>query len=214
MKKEAWVFLMSAFMMGCNGVVKINLSGSVNDSYFVVHSGFPAPFLYIASAVQWDNDYAVTVRHAPFVKDVVHTCSTGCDLVFINHKAKKDPLPWRAPLLGENITVVGFSPYLCTTIGNGKIYTTPFLNTKEGSGDLYGIHDAPLIKGMSGGPVIGSDNRVLGINTGFYSLTPDDTVIHASLRGAERVSIFIPYSIIEREWEIFQNNLNNKTSSM
>ncbi|MNP53661.1 hypothetical protein D3C76_1481520 [compost metagenome] len=52
---------------------------------------------------------------------------------------------------------------------------------------------------MSGGPVIAdSDGSVLGINVGFTShpLQPESL---------KRLSIFVPYSIIEREWRLFQS---------
>lgn len=212
MCKYIAVLLCAISLAGCNGFVKPDLSRADNDSYFIVHSGFPFPFLYMASAVQWNDEYAVTVRHTPFTENIVHTCSTNCDLVFIKHKAKKLPLSWRPPVLGEEITVVGFSPYMITTTGKGKIYQTPFSNIKEHSGDLYGIHDAPLVKGMSGGPVIGNDGKVVGINTGFYSVTLHDTVIHSYMRGIKRVSVFIPYSIISREWILYQEGIKSNHS--
>ena len=43
-------FLIGAVTAGCNGIVKPDFSGPANDSYFLVHSGFPAPYLYMASA--------------------------------------------------------------------------------------------------------------------------------------------------------------------
>ena len=101
---------------------------------------------------------------------------------------------------------------MMTTTGKGKVYQTPFRNIKEDSGDLYGIHDAPVIKGMSGGPVIGSDGSIVGINEGYYAVTPHDVPIQSDLRGAERVSIFVPYSLIAREWRKFQAQLNHQNA--
>ena len=205
--------LIGVVTAGCNGFVKPDLSGSVNDSYFAVFSGFPMPFMYMASAVQWNEDYAVTTAHTPFIPNVAYRCSTHCDLVFIKHKASGHYPSWRAPRVGERITAVGLSPYLVTTTGQGKVYQTPFRNTEEHSGDLYAIHDAPLVKGMSGGPVIGSDGNIVGINAGFYSTTLNDVITQSGLKGAERVSIFIPYSIIRREWLMLQAQLDGPRGS-
>jgi hypothetical protein len=205
--------LIGVVLAGCNGFVKPDLSGPANDSYFLVFSGFPMPFMYMASAVQWNEDYAVTTRHTPFIANVAYSCSTHCDLVFIQHKANGHFPRWRAPRVGESITAVGTSPYFVTTTGKGKVFQTPFLNTEEHSGDLYGIHDAPLVKGMSGGPVIASDGSIVGINAGFYSTTLNSVITQPGLKDAERVSIFIPYSIIQREWGMLQAQLNGPHGS-
>jgi hypothetical protein len=202
-------FLIGVVLAGCNGMVKPDFSGPTNDSYFLVFSGFPLPYIYMASAVQWNEDYAVTTRHTPLIPNVKYSCSTGCDLVFIQHKANGRYPSWRAPRVGEEITAVGASPYMATATGKGKVYQAPFINTDEHSGDRYAIHDAPMVKGMSGGPVIASDGSVVGINMGFYSTTLHDVSFHPGLKGAERVSIFIPYSIIQREWELLQAKLND-----
>ncbi|WP_085716644.1 trypsin-like peptidase domain-containing protein [Pseudomonas sp. B28(2017)] len=202
-------FLIGAVTAGCNGIVKPDFSGPTNDSYFPVYSGFPVPYLYMASAVQWNEDYAVTTRHTPFIPNVKYSCSTGCDLVFIQHKANGHYPSWRAPRVGESITAAGASPYLMTAAGKGRVYQTPFINADEHSGDLYGIHDAPLVKGMSGGPVLASDGCIVGINVGFYSTTLNDVSDHPGVKGAERISIFIPYSIIQREWGMLQAKLND-----
>ncbi|MDZ5436517.1 serine protease [Pseudomonas fluorescens] len=202
-------FLIGAVTAGCNGIVKPDFSEPANDSYFLVFSGFPLPYVYMASAVQWNDDYAVTTRHTPFIPNVKYSCSTNCDLVFIKHKANGRYPSWRAPRVGESITAVGVSPYLVTTTGKGKVYKTPFVNADENSGDLYGIHDAPLVKGMSGGPVIANDGSVVGINVGFHSTTLNDVSNNAGVKDAERISVFIPYSIIQREWGMLQAKLND-----
>ncbi|MND95059.1 hypothetical protein D3C80_873010 [compost metagenome] len=203
-------FLIGAVTAGCNGMVKPDFSGPTNDSYFSVYSGFPLPYLYMASAVQWNEDYAVTTRHTPLMRNVKYSCSTGCDLVFIQHKANGHYPAWRAPRVGEPITAAGASPYLTTVSGKGKVYAAPFINTDDDSNDLYAIHDAPLAKGMSGGPVIASDGSIVGINIGFYSTTLGDDVSHVpGVRGAQRISVFIPYSIIQREWRLLQAKLED-----
>src|SRR5438128_4310132 len=178
-------FFIGVVTAGCNGIVKPDFSGPTNNSYFLVFSGFPFPYLYMASAVQWNEDYAVTTRHTPFISNVKYSCSTGCDLVFIQHKANGRYPSWRAPRVGESITAVGASPYLATATGKGKVYQTPFSNTAEHSGDLYAIHDAPLIQGMSGGPVIASDGSVVGINVGFYSTTLNNVSLQLDVKSAE-----------------------------
>ncbi|MNL53932.1 hypothetical protein D3C87_1772200 [compost metagenome] len=62
---------------------------------------------------------------------------------------------------------------------------------------------------MSGGPVITSDGSVVGINIGFHSTTLNDVSKHVGINKAERISIFIPYSIIQREWGMLQAKLGD-----
>ncbi|MNZ35500.1 hypothetical protein D3C78_528990 [compost metagenome] len=201
------VFLSGAVCAGCNGLVRPDVDGAGEPHYFRVFSGFPLPFLYMASAVQWNEEYAVTVRHIPLVSGKAHTCSTGCDLVFIRHRCDcKVPL-WRAPRVGEKITAAGASPYLLGVTGQGKVYPAPFVNTDENSGDYYAIHDAPLVEGMSGGPVIGSDGQIVGINIGIYS-TLLNNIDSPGAKGAKRISVFVPFAIIQREWNLLDARLS------
>ena len=58
-------FAIVAVIAGCNGILKPDCAGPANNSYFIVFSGFPLPYLYMASAVQWNENYAVTTRHTP-----------------------------------------------------------------------------------------------------------------------------------------------------
>ena len=206
MTKIMAIVFLGALTAGCNGIVKPELVGS--DAYFQVHSGFPLPYVFLASAVQWNEDYAVTASHVPLLPNVQHTCSTGCDLVFFKHKARGYRPHWRAPKTGERITAEGASPYLTSASGQGRVYSTPFFNTNDNSGDRYAIHDAPIIKGMSGGPVIAADGSVVGINIGYHSITPEEQAKHPGIKDAQRISVFLPYAVIQREWVILQAKLH------
>ena len=65
---------MAAMMLlsGCNGVPTSYVSDPVYSQAFVVTSGAPLPMLLMASAIQWNEDYAVTAKHTPFLRNVVH----------------------------------------------------------------------------------------------------------------------------------------------
>ena len=199
--KTFYVLLLAAFLSGCNGFVRPMVDTS--DDYFTVFGGFG---MFMASAVQWNADYAVTVKHTPFLR-YDHACSTGCDLVFYKHKSQKVP-KWREGVAGEEISAIGRGITLTTMRGAGRIYPAPFLNTNEKSGTLYGIHDAPIVKGMSGGPVVAADGKVVGINMGIYSTNlSGEWKKHPGLAGAKRISVFVPYAVIEKEWKILQEKL-------
>lgn len=202
--KIFYALLLAASLSGCNGLPK----PSNSDDYFTVFSGFPLPAFFMASATQWNEDYAVTVSHTPFLPYEKFSCSTKCDLIFFKHKADgKIPL-WRESQAWEEIVAKGASPYLTGAKGEGRVYPAPFLNTNEKSGVLYGIHDAPIVKGMSGGPVVAADGKVVGINMGIYSTSLNgEWKKHPGLAGAKRISIFVPYATILREWKLLQEKL-------
>ncbi|WP_280326422.1 S1C family serine protease [Pseudomonas sp. BN102] len=207
MRKIAAIFMAGALCAGCNGLVKPDISGPSTETYFSIFSGFPLPYFYMASAVQWNEEYAVTTAHTPLIPYEKYRCSTGCDLVFIRHKANGKIPSWRTAQPGESITAAGSSPYLVGGSSHGKVYPAPFLNTNEDSGELYAIHDAPIAKGMSGGPVMAEDGSIVGINMGIYSVNLNDVSHHPGLQGAQRISVFIPYSVIQREWMLLQAKL-------
>lgn len=202
--KTFYVLLLAAFLSGCNGFVRPMVDTS--DDYFTVFGGFG---MWMASAVQWNEDYAVTVSHTPFLPYEKFSCSTGCDLIFFRHKANGKIPTWREAQAWEEIRALGASPYLVGAKGEGKVYPAPFLNTNEKSGVLYGIHDAPIVKGMSGGPVVAAaDGKIVGINMGIYSTSLNgEWKKHPGLAGAKRISVFVPYAVIEKEWKLLQEKL-------
>ena len=195
----AILLLTSMVVAGCNGIPKPSLLDGPEQGYFRVYSGFPIPYLLAGSAVQWNEEYAVTVAHIPFISGTVYKCSTGCDLKFFKHPAKGKIPKWRSAVPGERITAIGASPLMFSVKGQGRTSKLSFKSTDETGGERYATHDAPLVKGMSGGPVYGDDGAVLGINIGFFSktLNPGNTKI-ASF---DRVSIYVRYQTIEREWQ-------------
>ncbi|GEM_PF-1955995 len=199
----SFLFLLLIFLTGCNGWVSPETDGRLTDRYFTVLSGPPIPGFIVASAVQWNADYAVTAAHTPFLRNQAYRCSTGCDLLFIAHKADGALPQWRHFRPGETVTALGSSTLLIPMSATGRIWPVPFVDGGSASGERYGVHDAAMAKGMSGGPLIGSDGSVLGINIGFQAgFRPPSN--RPELAGMSRLSVFVPYSVIQREWLLFQ----------
>lgn len=198
-------------LSGCNGMPSNLVSNPVYDQAFVVTSGAPLPMLLMASAIQWNEDYAVTAKHTPFLKDVVHE-GVG-DVVFFKHKASHAP-EWRQSVTGEAVTAVGFNSFMMPVQGTG--HTLPGLVRLEGTkgGVFYSVHDGPTVKGMSGGPVFAADGKVVGITIAFVSNSDVATLNRPDLAGAERLSVFMPYSEIAQEWQRYQYRLARNAKPM
>lgn len=209
MKFSFWVLLSVplALLSGCNGFTPPILSGSDYPGRQVVISGFPAPLMFIGTSTQWNEEYAVTAAHIPFTGDVVHRCSSGCDLVFIKRKAKGELPIWREPVPGEQVVAVGYSGTMLVSVkGVGQAKSTRVIKEDEDSAILYATHDAPLTSGMSGGPLYGEDKAVLGINIGLgldYKWL-DDLDDPLSIGHSSRNGYFISTKDIQAEWEAFQ----------
>ena len=187
----------SVLLSGCNGMPVAFNQDPVYDQAFVVHSGGPLPFMLMGTAVQWNEDYAVTVKHIPYLSGAVY--QGRADVQFFKHKANGAPL-WRAYQPGEAVTAVGYNSLYMSVKGSG--HTLPAmvrLDSKEGN-VLYGTHDGPVAKGMSGGPVFANDGKVVGITVAFLTSSDLAALKRPDLSSQPRVSIFLPYAEISREW--------------
>lgn len=207
-----WGIPLLLCLSGCNGWVIPETDSSLTSSYFKVFSGPPVPGLLVASAVQWNSEYAVTAAHTPFLMNQAYRCSTGCDLLFISHPAE-GPIPrWRSFRAGEAVTTLGASSLFIPMSAEGRIWPVTFVDTASGSNERYGVHDAAIAKGMSGGPLIAEDGSVLGISIGFNSRwsPPSNS---PDLAGMSRFSVFVPYSVILREWHLFEQQLAERSSA-
>ncbi|MDH0747154.1 serine protease [Pseudomonas sp. GD03842] len=186
-----------ALLSGCNGVPTAFNQDPVYDQAILVHSGGPLPYLLMGTAVQWNEDYAVTVKHIPYVPGAVYQ-GQG-DVQFFRHKANGVPV-WRTYRPGEAVTAVGYNSLYMSVKGSGHALPAMVrLDTKEGN-VMYGTHDGPTAKGMSGGPVFAEDGKVVGITVAFLTRSDLAAIKRPDLANQPRVSIFMPYAQIKREW--------------
>ena len=191
-------------LSGCNGIPTPFVSDAAYKDAFMVTSSLPAPLLYQASAVQWNEDYAVSAKHTPYLSDVEHR-GRG-DVVFIKRKAPSAP-HWRQASVGESVTAVGFNPLLMPVKGSGHVKESKLLLSNLNDGVLYSIHDGPSAMGMSGGPVYADDGSVVGITVAFVPTRYTQSMTHTDLADAKRVSVFMGYKEIEKKWHRFQGDV-------
>ncbi|WP_281686873.1 serine protease [Pseudomonas citronellolis] len=186
-----------AALAGCNGTLTPVSSDESLPGYFTVNS---TAHLFHGSAVQWNQHYAISAGHIPLLSNVVHRCSTGCDLVFIRHEARGTVPAWRPAVVGETLETVGQSPLLVTVKGSGTSKAIQVRLNRKGDDTAYALSDAPVAKGMSGGPVYGKDDAVVGMTIGIFQ---PNTPLPAALKNSRSLSVYIPYQVIQREWELF-----------
>jgi hypothetical protein len=180
----------------------------VNDQAFLVHSGGPLPMLLMGTAVQWNDEYAVTVKHLPFVSGSVFQ-GRG-DVQFFRHKAASAPR-WRQYQPGETVTAVGFNSLYLPMQGEGKTLTAMVRLSANDGGVMYGTHTGSTAKGMSGGPVFAQDGSAVGISVAYLDQNRLQKLKRADLSSQPQVSIFLPYAEINREWQRFSAQLQAKS---
>ena len=149
----------------------------------------------ISSYVQWNNDYAVTVKHSD-VNGAVAYNSNEYDVRFLKIHSNKVPM-WGNANKGDYLSMSGYprkqqkQPTIREGNDIGKI-------TAHNKNDYRAVNTL-IVKGMSGGPVFNVNNEVVGINIG-YSL--DKVNINGKLTN---ISIYLPYNVIQSEWLKFKN---------
>ena len=195
-------------LSGCNGVPTSYVSDPVYSQAFVVTSGAPLPMLLMASAIQWNADYAVTAKHTPFLRNVVHE-GLG-DVVFFKHKASEIP-HWRQYVPGETVTAVGYNSLMMPVQGKGHALSSLVRLDGTPGSVFYSVHDGPITKGMSGGPVFADDRSVVGINIAIIPTSGIDAIRRPDLVGKDRVSVFMSFSEIDKEWRRYQYMLARKS---
>ncbi|MCP5688106.1 serine protease, partial [Klebsiella pneumoniae] len=90
----------------------------------------------------------------------------------------------------ESVTAVGFNSLMMPVQGKGQ--TLASLVRLEGTPGsvFYSVHDGPMVKGMSGGPVFADDGKVVGINVAFIAKDEIDARYRPDLADKERISVF------------------------
>ncbi|WNW10357.1 trypsin-like peptidase domain-containing protein [Pseudomonas sp. DTU_2021_1001937_2_SI_NGA_ILE_001] len=171
---------------------------------FLVHAGGPLSLVMMGSAVQWNEDYAVTVKHLPYVPGAVFQ-GRG-DVQFFRHKAAQAPL-WRQYRPGEELTAIGFNSMYMPSTGRGQALGAMVRLDASDGGVLYATHNGATVKGMSGGPVFADDGRAVGISVAYLERSDLESLKRADLPPQAQVSIFLPYTEINREWQRFQTQL-------
>lgn len=202
--KKAFLLFLSVSLAGCNGILNLITNPEQFPGRSTVLSSFPAPAAFVGTATQWTSEYAVTAAHTPFISNVVHKCSTGCDLVFIKKNSSGVVPQWRDPVPGEIVFSAGTNVAYMPVYGHGKFSDTLMEINNYDFPFPLSVHSAPVTSGMSGGPIYGRDGKILGINLGRAKGVkfsgPQTTYSAAHL---ERMSLAIPYAQIAKEWDIF-----------
>ncbi|MGF1700624.1 serine protease [Photobacterium makurazakiensis] len=189
LKLSLTLAFLSFYLSGCissNGVVSSASNHSANKMVVI---GVPMLIGGFGSAVPVSKEYMLTAKHVAQVSwdlDVIH--HPVCDLSLV--KRPSDNVPkWGLIYPDQDVSHHGHSVLGNKIKGKGK-YLQDVIDTNTNC--LYSLSDAPVMSGMSGGPVFNQQGEIAGITVAIVH-NPEDL---RNLRPAERYSQFVPSTLI------------------
>jgi hypothetical protein len=160
-----------------------------------------------ASASPWKEEIIVTSAHIDaYVKEEL--CSNKeADVKFVNNGTEQRA-EWREPNAYEDVMYVGFFQIQETetdktmvsiqTKTSGKILHKTTLGFRGTVTNNFWIGAGMTVKGMSGGPVVASDGKIVGIIVGAVS--PNAKRFQNYFEKYGPLTVVVPYSKIDETW--------------
>ena len=183
------IIFTSVILSGCissNGPVQQTYQHSANEMVVI---GVPMLMGGFGSAVPVNNDYMITAKHvAQLSWDAGVIYHPACDLALIPRKSSAQPT-WGLIYPDQSVIHHGHSLVGTTISGEGK-YLQDVVDTNTDC--LYSLSDAPVMSGMSGGPVFNEEGEIAGITVAIVN-NPEDL---QNLKPATRYSQFVPSPLI------------------
>jgi len=161
-----------------------------------------------ASASPWEEEIIVTSAHIDaYVKGEL--CSSKeADVKFVNNGTEQRA-EWREPNAYEDVMYVGFFQIEDTTSSkpmmsiqtktSGKILHKTVLGFRGEPTNNFWIGAGMTVKGMSGGPVVAADGKIVGILVGAVSLKVKRFQEYFEKFGP--LTVVVPYSKIDEVWQ-------------
>ena len=161
-----------------------------------------------ASASPWQEEIIVTSSHIDAYVENEICENAEMDVKFVrngtNQKAE-----WREPQVMEDVTYIGFFEIQDTktekpmvsiqTKTPGKILHKTMLGFRGTPTDKFWIGAGMTVKGMSGGPVMASDGKIVGILVGAINPKVKRFQEYSDKFGP--LTVVVPYSKIDEVWQ-------------
>lgn len=184
--------LMAASSLAVSGCVTSNGNidtASHHQANKMLVIGVPILLGGFGSGVPISHDYIITAKHVARLSwdmDVIH--HPYCDLSLVRRHSDTVPT-WGLIYPDQAVTHQGYSLLGTAVEGKGK-YLQDVIDTNTDC--LYSLSDAPVMSGMSGGPVFNPAGEIAGITVAIVD-NPEEL---DNLLPAARYSQFVPATII------------------
>lgn len=194
------IAVMALVMLVTAGCATTSSTGSNRDKFVSFHemkSDKISGLVYEknASGIKWNDDYVVTAKHVEFIKGEE---SQEYDIKFVKMKSNKPQPSFRDHIPGEALTVVGNNGKNgVRSVSGVDSDTAAYVENQQifiGKGKAQTNQNIEIISvkanpGQSGGPVIGTDGKVVGMLIGDASAYDPNK------------SFYIPYSVLKQEFD-------------
>ena len=161
-----------------------------------------------ASASPWEEEIIVTSAHIDAFVAGEMCESKEVDVKFVNNGTEQKA-EWREPDAYEDVTYIGFFEIEETKTENtmvsiqtktpGKILHKTTLGFRGAETNNFWIGAGMTVKGMSGGPVVASDGKIVGILVGAVS--PKVKRFEEYFEKFGPLTVIVPYSKIDEVWQ-------------
>jgi hypothetical protein len=144
--------------------------------------------------IQWNTEYAVTVKHVKKLDTTVYI-SDDYNLQFFKHTSLKVP-KWNNFITNDPAIVSGYVNGKYRILKGNDMGVT--LQQGQSLAPAYRAVDVTIVPGMSGGPVHNTDGEVIGMIV--------EPLLEKLSYGEKdySVSIYLPYSLIQQEWDKYE----------
>ncbi|PSU30926.1 S1C family serine protease [Photobacterium lutimaris] len=189
LSRPSQICITTIALSGCvasNGPVQQTYQHSANEMVVI---GVPMLLGGFGSAVPVNSDYMITAKHVALLSwDTGVIYHPACDLALVPRSSNTQPT-WgliypTQPVIHHGHSLVG------TAVSGGGKYLQDVIDTNTDC--LYSLSDAPVMSGMSGGPVFNADGEIAGITVAIVD-NPEEL---QNLQPATRYSQFVPSPLI------------------
>lgn len=144
--------------------------------------------------IQWNSDYAVTVKHVKRVNSTVYM-SDDFNLQFFKHSSLKVPV-WNQFITNDPVVVSGYANGQYRLLKGNDMGVT--LQQGQYPTPAYRAVDVTIVPGMSGGPVHNMQGEVIGMIV--------EPLLEKLAYGDKdyNVSIYLPYDLIKNEFKKYE----------